>query len=66
VIDAMKACGLAFDPSSNTGVTLHLLGGLPRYGKLGMVAVADSGQEAEDAYRAALGVLDMVAAARVP
>ena len=66
VIDAMKARGLAFDPSSNTGVTLHLLGALPRYGKLGIVAIADSDQEGEDTYRAALGVLDMVAAARVP
>ena len=64
-IDAIEAHGLAFNPSSNTGVTLHLLGALPRYGKLGLVAIADSEQEAEDTYRAALGALDTVASARV-
>lgn len=65
VIEAMHAQGLAFDPVSNTGVTLHLLGALPRYGKLGIVSIADSEQDAEEIYRSALGVLEDVALARV-
>jgi PGM1 C-terminal domain/ATP-grasp domain/Pre ATP-grasp domain len=65
VIEAMYTHGLAFDPASNTGVTLHLLGALSRYGKVGIVSIANSDQEAEQTYRSALGVLDTVAAARV-
>jgi hypothetical protein len=64
VIEAMYRRGLAFDPARNTGVTLHLLGALSRYGKVGMVSIADSDQEAEEIYRSALGVLDTEAAAR--
>jgi hypothetical protein len=65
VIDAIDVHGLGFDPQNNTGITLHLLGALPRYGKLGLVAVGDSEREAESTYRAALRVLDTVPSARV-
>ncbi len=51
VIDAVTEAGLGFDPGSGTGATLHLLGALPGYGKMGATCIADSIGEAEDLYR---------------
>ncbi len=51
VIEAVDAAGLGFDPVSATGATLHLLGALPGYGKMGATCIADSIGEAEDLYR---------------
>ena len=42
--------GLAFDPSTGTGVTLHLLGAVPGYGKLGATCIAGSPEAAGDLY----------------
>ncbi|MDQ4070340.1 MAG: peptide ligase PGM1-related protein [Actinomycetota bacterium] len=51
VIEAVDRAGLGFDPLSATGATLHLLGALPGYGKMGVTCIADSIGEAEDLYR---------------
>ncbi len=51
VIDAVTEAGLGFDRGSGKGVTLHLLGALPGYGKMGATCIADSIGEAEDLYR---------------
>ncbi|HVF13002.1 MAG TPA: peptide ligase PGM1-related protein, partial [Acidimicrobiales bacterium] len=51
VIAAVDHAGLAFDPSTGTGVTLHLLGGVPGHGKLGATCVANSPEAADDTYR---------------
>jgi hypothetical protein len=51
VIDAVDAAGLAFDPKTGTGTTLHLLGPLRPYGKMGVTSIADDPAEAEDRYR---------------
>ncbi|MGI8686560.1 MAG: peptide ligase PGM1-related protein, partial [Acidimicrobiales bacterium] len=40
VIAAVDRAGLAFDPSTGTGVALHLLGAVPRFGKMGATCVA--------------------------
>ncbi|MGH9277849.1 MAG: peptide ligase PGM1-related protein [Acidimicrobiales bacterium] len=40
VIDAVDRAGLAFDPATGTGVTLHLLGAIHDYGKMGAVCIA--------------------------
>jgi biotin carboxylase len=50
VIAAVDGAGLAFDPASGTGVTLHLLGAVPGHGKLGATCIADSPDEADDLY----------------
>ncbi len=51
VINEVDDAGLGFDPSSATGTTLHLLGAVPGYGKLGATCIADSPAEAADLYR---------------
>ena len=47
VIDAVERLGLGFDAATGTGVTLHLLGALPRYGKMGAVCIGRTPEEAE-------------------
>ena len=42
VIARVDDAGLAFDASTNTGVTLHLLGAVEQYGKLGALCIAPS------------------------
>lgn len=51
VIDAVDGLGLAFDASTGTGITLHLLGALPRYGKMGAVCIGRSPAEADELNR---------------
>ena len=46
IIARVRAAGLAFDDATHSGVTLHLLGALEEYGKLGAVAIAPSHGEA--------------------
>jgi len=40
--------GLAYDPASATGVTLHLLGALPEHGKMGVTCIAESTEAARE------------------
>ncbi|MEA2826639.1 MAG: hypothetical protein QOG43_1078 [Actinomycetota bacterium] len=42
--------GLAFDPSTNTGATLHLLGALPGAGKMGVTCIAETPEAADELY----------------
>lgn len=58
VIDAIQRRGLAFHAPGGTGATLHLLGALPRFGKMGVTCIADTHEDANDllgAVTAALG-----------
>jgi hypothetical protein len=50
VIALVDDAGLAFDPSTGTGVTLHLLGAVPAYGKLGATCIAGSPEAADELY----------------
>jgi len=43
--------GLAYDPATRTGTTLHLLGALREFGKFGVTCIADSPPAADDLYR---------------
>jgi hypothetical protein len=47
VIAWVDRAGLAFDPATKTGVTLHLLGAVEQYGKVGAVCIARTHDEAE-------------------
>ncbi len=49
-IAAVDAAGLAYDPATATGATLHLLGALPGHGKYGLVCIAASAAEADALY----------------
>ena len=51
VIGRVDRAGLAFDPSTGTGATLHLLGAVPGYGKMGATCIAGSAEAAEELYR---------------
>jgi PGM1 C-terminal domain/ATP-grasp domain len=50
-ISAIEEAGLAFDRATARGVVLHLLGALPRYGKVGTLAISDSPEDADRLYR---------------
>jgi hypothetical protein len=52
IIATVDAAGLAFDRARATGATLHLLGAVQEHGKLGMTAIADSMDEAEQLFAA--------------
>jgi hypothetical protein len=51
VVERVRAAGLAYDPATRTGATLHLLGAVPGFGKLGVTCIADSPAAADDLYR---------------
>ena len=57
VIGRVDDAGLAFDPSTGTGVTLHLLGAVPGHGKLGATCIADSAEAADELYAGLLALL---------
>jgi hypothetical protein len=65
VVAALDRAGLGFDRSTNTGVTLHLLGALKKFGKLGLVAIADSPEEADVLYERVLRELAELALTRL-
>lgn len=46
-VDAVRTAGLAYDRASASGVTLHLLGAVPTFGKLGSVCIAPTLEEAD-------------------
>jgi hypothetical protein len=50
VIEAVDKAGLGFDPVTRTGATLHLLGALRPFGKMGATCIADNLQEADELY----------------
>jgi len=51
VIGVVDQAGLAFDPERGTGATLHLLGALPGFGKMGVTCIADSPEDADALYQ---------------
>lgn len=57
VIEALTRRGLAFDPATNTGATLHLLGALREHGKMGATCIAETPQDADRLYEEVAAVL---------
>jgi len=57
VIEAVEGAGMGFDPASATGVTLHLLGAVPGFGKVGLTCIADNPEAAEALSQQATEVL---------
>ena len=51
VVATIAEAGLAYDHRTRTGATVHLLGALHDYGKLGVTCIADSPGGADDLYR---------------
>jgi hypothetical protein len=57
VIDQVGRLGLAYDPGRRTGATLHLLGALREYGKMGVTCIGDTEEEARERYREVVAAL---------
>jgi hypothetical protein len=57
VIAAVQRERLGFDATTRTGVTLHLLGALPRYGKMGVTCIAKEPATAEALYQAVVAAI---------
>ncbi len=66
VIKAVADAGVAYDHDSRTGVTLHLLGALPGFGKLGVTCIGNSPEEADALYEDVMSVLAELVANRRP
>lgn len=47
-IESVEAAGLGYDATRATGTTLHLLGALTEHGKMGVVCIGDSPEEAKE------------------
>lgn len=47
VIEAVDRAGIAYDPATATGVCLHLMGAIPRFGKMGATCIGDTLEDAE-------------------
>ena len=62
-IDTLKEAGLAYDPDSRTGATLHLMGALREYGKIGTLCIANSYEAADALYENVVSALDVAAGA---
>jgi hypothetical protein len=57
LIETVHEAGLGYGQEARTGTTLHLLGALPTFGKMGVTCIADSPADAEDLYREVTGLL---------
>jgi PGM1 C-terminal domain/ATP-grasp domain/Pre ATP-grasp domain len=57
VIDQVDRLGLGYDHRRRTGATLHLLGALREYGKMGVTCIGDSEEEARRHYREVVAAL---------
>jgi hypothetical protein len=61
VIDAVRGCGAAYDARRGTGVTLHLLGAVTHFGKMGVTCIGYSAGESADLYSPAVAAIDDLA-----
>ena len=62
VVDALERSGRAYDRSRGSGATLHLLGAVTRYGKLGMTCIGPDLPSAAALFDEAVAVIDDLAA----
>ena len=60
-VRALQAAGLAYDHVTRTGATLHLLGALRGYGKLGVVCIARTHDDAARQHEGVIAALDEAA-----
>lgn len=51
--------GLHFRPSTETGVLFHMIGALSQFGKVGVICIGDSAEEANELYRRTKEVMDL-------
>ncbi len=63
LFDVIVRHGLHFDQTRQTGVVFHMISALGECGRMGMTAVGDSPEQAEELYQRTLAVLDSEARA---
>jgi hypothetical protein len=61
VLDALDSSGPTFDPHTKKGTTLHLLGALEGFGKLGALCIAETAEDADRMYSEVEALVDDVA-----
>jgi PGM1 C-terminal domain/ATP-grasp domain len=69
VIAMVERRGLGFDTRTRTGTTLHMLGAVQRFGKMGFTCIGDSVEQADELYQAMLrelGSADTRRALQIP
>ena len=64
LIDIAVSNDLHYDAATQQGVMFHLIGALPRYGKLGAVCIGESHATAEQYFRTTVSVLNREAGRR--
>jgi hypothetical protein len=62
LMDILTDNQLHYGHRTETGVLFHLIGALSEYGKVGLTAIGNSRQDAEDLYARAVAILDREAA----
>ena len=63
LLAGLDARGLGFDPATNEGVTIHLLGAMAEHGKLGATCIARTHEGAEALHTRLVAALDELAQA---
>jgi hypothetical protein len=58
VIDAVDRAGLGYDRRTRAGATLHLLGAIPRFAKMGTTCIGGSPEEADELYREVVATIE--------
>ncbi|MCG8456369.1 MAG: peptide ligase PGM1-related protein [Holophagales bacterium] len=58
LMDISAAHQLRFSPVTQSGVLFHMMGALSEYGKVGLVAIGDSPEQADALFRRTVEVLD--------
>jgi hypothetical protein len=58
LIDILTTYGIRFDPATETGVLFFMIGALSQYGKLGIVSIGNSREEADELYQRTVAILD--------
>ena len=58
LFDIVVRHGLHFDQARQIGVVFHLISALPEFGQIGLTAIGESHEQADDLYRRAVSVLE--------
>ncbi len=66
LVDIAMLHGLHFDGASQKGVMFHMIGALSEFGKMGMVCIGESREEAFSLYTRTIAVLDAETAGNHP
>ena len=66
LIEIATMNGLNYSPQTETGTLFYMLGALSEHGRVGMVAIGSSREEAEEVYRRTVETLDRETELRAP